>query len=199
MAADDFFKRWSRKAKAAEEASAAARDEGVAANPAAQDRPLSESNDAAQDRPLPTLEDVERLTPDSDISRFMARGVDEAVKRSALKKLFSDPHFNVMDGLDVYIGDYNRYVPIPPQMLAMLQHAKSLLDPLSELEKPVQPLPQDVLPPLADDAQPVAGEAADCGADAMDKSQEPERLLKPDATNPPEPPGPTDEHKIQGM
>ena len=31
-----------------------------------------------------------------------------------MKKLFSDPHFNVMDGLDTYIDDYGKPDPIPP-------------------------------------------------------------------------------------
>ena len=52
-----------------------------------------------------TLADVERLGRDSDYSRFVARDTDPTVQRAAMKKLFSDPHFNVMDGLDTYIGD----------------------------------------------------------------------------------------------
>ena len=31
-----------------------------------------------------------------------------------MKKLFTDPHFNVMDGLDTYIDDYRKPDPIPP-------------------------------------------------------------------------------------
>lgn len=53
--------------------------------------------------------------------------VDEGIKRAALKKLFSDPRFNVMDGLDVYIDDYSKEDPIPPGMLAQLQHARTAL------------------------------------------------------------------------
>ena len=30
-----------------------------------------------------------------------------------MKKLFSDPHFNVMDGLDTYIDDYGKPDPLP--------------------------------------------------------------------------------------
>ena len=57
----------------------------------------------------------------------MRAKVDEGVKRAALKKLFSDPRFNVMDGLDVYIDDYSIEDPIPPGMLAQLQHAQTTL------------------------------------------------------------------------
>jgi hypothetical protein len=75
---------------------------------------------------LPTLDDVARLTSESDFSAFVARGVDEAVRRMALKKLFADPHFNVMDGLDVYIGDYTKPSPVTEAMLASLEHAKQV-------------------------------------------------------------------------
>jgi hypothetical protein len=48
------------------------------------------------------------------------------VKNAAMKKLFSDPHFNVMDGLDTYIDDYGKPDPIPPEMLRQLASAKFL-------------------------------------------------------------------------
>ena len=43
-----------------------------------------------------------------------------------MKKLFADPHFNVMDGLDTYIDDYAKPDPIPPAMLRQLASAKFL-------------------------------------------------------------------------
>jgi hypothetical protein len=52
--------------------------------------------------PAPTLDDVQSLTPESDYTPFMARGVTSDVKNAAMKKLFTDPHFNVMDRMDVY-------------------------------------------------------------------------------------------------
>jgi hypothetical protein len=75
---------------------------------------------------LPTMDDVARLTTDSDFSAFVARGVDAAVRRTALKKLFADPHFNAMDGLDVYIDDYTKPSPVTEAMLASLEHAKQV-------------------------------------------------------------------------
>jgi hypothetical protein len=77
--------------------------------------------------PLPTMADVAQLTGDSDFSAFVARGVDAAVRRTALKKLFADPHFNAMDGLDVYIDDYTKPSPVSEAMLASLEHAKNAL------------------------------------------------------------------------
>ena len=43
-----------------------------------------------------------------------ARDVAPDVKNAAMKKLFADPHFNVMDGMDTYIDDYSKPDPIPP-------------------------------------------------------------------------------------
>jgi len=56
----------------------------------------------AQPKPGPTLDDVARLTPESDYAAFTGPQVDVQVRNEALKKLFfGDPHFNTSDGLDV--------------------------------------------------------------------------------------------------
>lgn len=73
------------------------------------------------------LAPLESLSFESDFGAFMRAKVDEGVRRAALKKLFSDPRFNIMDGLDVYIDDYSKEDPIPPGMLAQLQHARTTL------------------------------------------------------------------------
>lgn len=74
----------------------------------------------------PTLQDAQELTPQSDFTRFVQPDVAPEVKNAAMKKLFADPHFNVMDGLDTYIDDYNKPDPIPPEMLRQLASAKFL-------------------------------------------------------------------------
>jgi hypothetical protein len=76
--------------------------------------------------PPPTMEDVARLTQDSDYSRFVGKGVDPGVKNAALHKLFADPHFNVMDGLDIYIDDYNTPDPLPAGMLEKMVQSEAL-------------------------------------------------------------------------
>jgi len=76
--------------------------------------------------PLPSLES---LTIDSDYSPFMQPGVDDAMKRGALKKLFSDPRFNVMDGLDVYIDDYSKPDPIDAAIVRTLTQARYIFNP----------------------------------------------------------------------
>lgn len=77
--------------------------------------------------PLPTLEDVakiDRFAP--DFSAFMKPDVDPAVQQAALKKMFTDPHFNIMDGLDIYIDDYSKPDPLPPSMLARMAQSDML-------------------------------------------------------------------------
>ena len=76
--------------------------------------------------PLPTLADVALLSRESDYARFVASGVDEGVKQAAMKKLFTDPHFNIMDGLDTYIDDYGKPDPIPLAMLRQMNQSKFL-------------------------------------------------------------------------
>jgi hypothetical protein len=48
------------------------------------------------------------------------------VKNAALKKLFTDPHFNVMDRLDTYIDDYGKPDPLPASWARQLASAKFL-------------------------------------------------------------------------
>lgn len=113
MAVDErFLARWSRLKKQA------ARDaDALPAAPAP--APVTDA-----DAPLPP---VESLDFSCDFSVFLGARVEESVKRTALKKLFQSAHFNEMDGLDVYIDDYGRSDPIPPEMLERLNQAKGLL------------------------------------------------------------------------
>jgi hypothetical protein len=95
--------------------------------PARAPEPLPDSaTEKDADQPVLTLADVAKLTRDSDYTRFMASGVQTEVKNAALKKLFTDPHFNLMDGLDVYIDDYNVADPLPQNMILKMAQAKFL-------------------------------------------------------------------------
>jgi hypothetical protein len=81
----------------------------------------------AQEQEPPELPPVESLTSESDFRGFMHPKVGDALRRVALKKLFSDPHFNVEDPFEAYSGDWTGGEPIPPEMLATLKHARSVL------------------------------------------------------------------------
>jgi len=77
-------------------------------------------------QPVPSLADTEALTPASDFRPFMGQGVAPEVKNAAMKKLFADPHFNVMDRMDIYIDDYSQPDPLPLAMLRQMNGAKFL-------------------------------------------------------------------------
>lgn len=105
----------------------------------------------------PALPPVESLTFDSEFAPFLGPKVDELVKRAALKQLFRDPRFNVMDGLDVYIEDYNKADPIPPDMLSKLAHSRYIFDPpQTELTTRGHVIDKPLSNPLALAAPPTA-------------------------------------------
>ena len=111
---------------------------------------------AAPEAPALTLEDVRSLDPSSDFKPFMARGVTTDVRNAAVKKLFADPHFNVMDRLDIYIDDYSQPDPLPAAMLRQMVSARFLNlvedEPASGPNVPVAGDDADS-PPAADVAQ----------------------------------------------
>jgi hypothetical protein len=135
MAGDGFVSRWARR-KAEARSGVPAPEAPAASSAPLSEPPLpivpaasapTETPAAAPELPpLPTLEDVARLTKDSDFSPYVARNVDADVRNAAMKKLFSDPHFNVMDGLDTYIDDYGKPDPIPLSMLRRMNQAAVL-------------------------------------------------------------------------
>ena len=139
---------------------------------AAELAPAAEAPPAPATAPALTLEDVAQLTRDSDYTGFVARGVTPEVKNAALKKLFTDPHFNVMDGLDTYIGDYNTPDPLPEGMLRQMVQSKllGLFDddpPAAEIEVTASALAAPSAPTavLATDPLPPNPNPADENAD----------------------------------
>ncbi len=119
---ENFLSRWSRrKLKARAETAAPQAAELPATASAAQ--PATGSALPVSESPAPELPE-EGGKP--EYREFFDPKVDEKVRRTALKKLFSDPHFNVMDGLDTYIDDYSKPDPIPEAMLRQLNQAKNL-------------------------------------------------------------------------
>ena len=82
--------------------------------------------EATQNPRVLSLDDVKLLTKDSDFKPFMSQNVGVDVRNAAMRKLFADPHFNVMDGLDIYIDDYSKSDPIPEAMLRAMTSSKFL-------------------------------------------------------------------------
>lgn len=130
MPEEGFLRRWARvKASGGDAVAEAPRPAPPAAPaPVTVAEPVRQAPpDGEGARPAPTLEDAAQLTPASDFSAFVSHGVDQDVRRLALKKLFADPHFRVLDRLDMYMDDYNKPDPVSATMLAALEHARGAL------------------------------------------------------------------------
>lgn len=122
--AEGFLNRWSRrKAGKLEELSGEVNDPVKPAK----DLPVETQPVPSEASPPATMEDVEKIDRFApDFSAFMKPEVDPTVQQAALKKMFTDPHFNVMDGLDIYIDDYSKPDPLPPGMLEKLVQSDML-------------------------------------------------------------------------
>ncbi len=163
MSDETFLSRWSRR-KAAERRGEPEPEVAPPAEPEPVVVPEASTAEPTSEAPPPlTLEDAAKLTPSDDFAPFVAHGVDEVVKRAALKKLFADPHFNVMDGLDTYIDDYSQPAPIPPEMLRELRHTAGLrlFEPLEE-----EAAAPTGIEPVSDASPAVTGETPCEPADA---------------------------------
>ena len=144
---DGFLGRWSKRKLDAKEGKPL---EAVPAAPLPPPQPFPEGGEsvvaAAPAEPPPlTLEDAQALTTESDFRPFAARGVAPEVRNAAMKTLFSDPHFNVMDRLDTYIDDYSQPDPMPESMLRELVAGKflKLFEPTEDGETPTPAAPRD--------------------------------------------------------
>jgi hypothetical protein len=127
VAEDNFLSRWSRRKIEARagvaEAPPPAAPVVTPAAPAADATPPVSA--PAEPAPLPP---VESLTPDSDFTPFMNPEVDGETRSKALKALFTDPHFNTMDMMDVYVDDYSKPDPIPASWMDKLEQLSHLGD-----------------------------------------------------------------------
>ena len=99
--------------------------------------PLPESK-PVETTDTPALPPADEWTPQSDFSGFMHPKVEDALRRAALKKLFSDPHFNLPDLFEPYSGDWTVGEPIPQAMLDSLEQMKTMLRKPPEPAAPVQ-------------------------------------------------------------
>lgn len=71
-----------------------------------------------------------------DFTPFMQAKVPQVLRQQALKALFKEPHFNVMDGLDTYIDDYTVFEPISSEVMATLSSWKSIMNPTQQVVTP---------------------------------------------------------------
>jgi hypothetical protein len=172
--ADGFLGRWSQRKQAVREGKLLEEPLKQAATvqvqsppaPAQSGTPTSSASltsppeAAPQALPPPTHKEVELLTQASDFSPFMGRDVAPDVRNAAMKKLFTDPHYNVMDQLDIYIDDYSKPDPLPQAMLRQMVGAQflNLFEDEAKVDKPetstVQPSLNNPTPTRPQDQSP---------------------------------------------
>jgi hypothetical protein len=200
---DNFFSRWSRRKQGVDTSepvqaepvklaqvvkpavqgapTLAAASASLSSSPAAHAAGQPATPTEPAPLPVPTMDDVQQLTPSSDFQGYMRQGVPGEVRNAAMKKLFTDPHFNVMDGLDIYIGDYNTPDPLPPGMLEKMVGAELL----NLFPKKAQELPPDGSKAVSTEASQTTGQSPDAadGAAVVAKSPpSPDSLALPHST-----------------
>lgn len=157
----DFLRRWSSRKLEAMKAEEAP--------------PSAAPASAGQDQPL-ELPPIESLTPESEFRGFMDRRVDVATRNVALKKLFADPRFNVIDEMDIDIDDYANLVKLTEAEVLNLSHARrALFGP--EPEPKEAPASEEAEVALAQDASAPTDEPAQ---DPASGEVDPAQLANPD-------------------
>ena len=162
-ARESFVERWSRLKKEAREGAAPDSPAPLpAADAGASDVPVA----APVTPPAIELPDLARLDQDSDYSAFLTPGVDAALRRRALRQLFSSPKFNVFDGLDTYRDDFRNFTPLGDIVTADMRHhverlareAARLLDAEGSEVPPASAATVAATPPVPPDAQQPAAD-----------------------------------------
>jgi hypothetical protein len=181
---EGFLSRWSRRKREAASGHvpaeapppAAVREENAALAAMTKPAPASAAADASIATPAApaALPPVESLTLESDFAPFMAKEVDPGLQRAALKKLFQDERFNIMDGLDVYIDDYTKPNPIPESWYGKMAQMARLGD-FNAAPPEVREAEEAAAPPRASDDAPDAAAASAAPADgSRDPARDPD-------------------------
>ena len=126
MSDDNFLSRWSRRKHQVRQG--VPLEEAPQPPAPAEPKPATGAANALAESPpeqVP-MPSIESLTPDSDFSPFMRPEVDRGLRNQAMRTLFQDPRFNVMDGLDVYIDDYSKPDPLPEGWLEKMNQVSRL-------------------------------------------------------------------------
>jgi uncharacterized protein DUF3306 len=174
VAEENFLRRWSRRKRESVKQSPESAPPAASA-PAAAPVQTGAPSAPASSPELPSIDSLRGLA--SDYKEFLNPGVAESLRRSALKKLFHDPHFNVMDGLDVYIDDYSKPDPMPESMLKeLLARHREFSGAAEDAEAAAAPQLEQG-PPASSDAP--SGDAAPEAPAAAEPAAPPEREVKP--------------------
>lgn len=123
MPEEGFVSRWSKRKAAVESGQPLPEPE----NSLVEEIPLEQSAEAVV--PPPCDEDMpplESLNEDSDYTGFLSPNVSEALRKKALRKLFSATVFNHVDGLDDYDDDFTSFEPLGDIVTSDMKHAMEM-------------------------------------------------------------------------
>jgi len=165
---EGFLARWSRRKGRVrtwdeQKPPAAAATDEISQRSSPVQPPIVERTDA-------DMPPIESLDADSDYAQFLSPKVSERLRRAALRKLFHQPQYNVMDGLDTYIADYRNYPPLGDIVTADMRHQmeRQAKAALARLEEKARSLINE-----GNRSAPVATEAADGVAAKPDSPAKP--------------------------
>jgi len=98
--------------------------------------------------PVPTDADMpplESLDERSDLSGFLGDGVSAALRKAALRRVFSGAAFNVRDGLNDYDGDFTAFEPLGDIVTADMKFHTARRERLVRERAEAEALADDVL------------------------------------------------------
>jgi hypothetical protein len=176
--AGDFLARWSqRKHEARRQGTETAEADADLPQDAAERDTTGANEPPARELTDADMPPLDSLTGDSDFSPFMSPGVSDGLRRLALRKLFSQPDFNITDGLNDYDEDYTQFAGlgnvITHEMKRMLQreHEKRERDapPAAEPPHVDAALPDEEVPPEISAGQADSNGALEDAAGAVDE------------------------------
>lgn len=167
---EPFLSRWARLKRAAREGDGAAAELPAESPAAAEAAPVQGDSPPDEEAPATAsraaLPSLDSLTEDSDFGAFMAAGVSPELRRQALRKMFRNPKYHVVDPLDPFRADFSAFTALGGTITSdMKYHAERLLR--EQLEKATAAEEGDDAVP-ADGAQAEPGGQAAADAPAPD-------------------------------
>ena len=138
------------------------------------------------DEDMPPLDSLDE---NSDYSGFLSSGVSEALRRRALRKLFSSAVFNIPDGLDDYDDDFTSFAALGDIVTSDMKHqaemeaerakqAQARAEPATGLEEQSREAEDERPAPASDDA------TARAGAVPADETESPDPAAFADSVAP---------------
>lgn len=128
---ESFLRRWSRRKAEARGALEPPGEAPAGSGPGEAPQRLAQGAEGPEGPAIPAsdtgaqegaLPDPEEVHEDSDVSAFLAPGVDSNLQQRALRRLFRSSKFNFVDGLEVYDGDYRSFESLGQVITAHLRH-----------------------------------------------------------------------------